>query len=103
MYRRKLASFRPPRIKGDDRRLTPQQIAPYNVDLFASYFTYAYHALYQVCVVDARDLIPNWMLVICMDIQSRDINRTFDFAFVVAEGLHNSLCDFMTKKSSIFR
>lgn len=48
----------------------------------------------QVCATDAHRIIPKWMLVLCMDIQNRDINRPFDYATLVIEGLHNALYQF---------
>lgn len=103
IYKRKLASFRAPHIKGDDRKLTPQKTSPYNTYLFINYFVDTYYALCQVCVADARNLISNWMLMICMDIQSKDINRPCNYASLVTEGLHNALCDFKMGKSIVFR
>lgn len=36
LYKRKLASFRPPHIKGDDRKLTSKKTSSYNIDLFVN-------------------------------------------------------------------
>lgn len=103
LYREKLASFRPKGTKRYERKLTYRQVAPYNIDLFARYFIDTYYAMCQVCVADAGSMIPNWMLVLCIDILDKDINRHFDYASLVAEGLHNALCNFKMGKSSNFK
>lgn len=101
IYKKKLVQFLHPRFKGEERQLISKKTTSYSVDLFAGYFVD--HALYQVCVVNARDLIPTLMLMVCMDIQNMDINKPFDYASVVAESLHNALSDFKIGKSNIVR
>lgn len=103
LYIGNLTSFKIVEIKGDERKLTPQQTTPYSTDLFDGYFIDTYYALCQVCAKDARDLIPNCMLVICMDIRRRDINRPFYFDSLVAVGLHNALYGLKDVKSSSFK
>lgn len=103
LYRRRLAYFRPQKVNGDDRKLTPYHFSPYSTNLFVKYFTDTYHSLCQVCAEDANDMIPNRMLVICMDIKNRYINRPFDYASLVVEGLHNALFEFKAKKSINFK
>lgn len=93
LYRDKILAFRPIHLKRDERTLTSKDVAPCNINLFVGYFRHTYYVLCQIYGVDAQSMIPNQMLVLCMDIQNRDINKPFNYANILAEGLHKSLCD----------
>lgn len=69
LYRDNLAYFKSKGLTTDKRQLTSKQVALYNVNLFLGYFKDTYYALCQIlCLVDARNMIRNWMLVLCVEI-----------------------------------
>lgn len=54
LYRRNFFAFRSTHLERDKKYLTPRDIAPYNIDLFARPFKDTYHAPCQVYGVDAQ-------------------------------------------------
>lgn len=68
LYRSRVLIFKPKHLIRYEKNLTPKDQPPYYVDLFADYFKDTYFSLCQVYGLDLKLFIPNWTLMLCMDI-----------------------------------
>lgn len=103
IYRSRVPAFRPTHLIRDEKALTLMDQPPYSIYLFVSYLNDTYFSLCQVLGLDAKLIIPNWMLVLCMDIQRGDHDRDFDCESLLSNKLHDTICQFRVGPSMHFK
>lgn len=86
-----LPCFRPRGSRRELQRFGKGDLETFAYDIVDPYFQKTYFSLLQIFGMDSKIHIPITLMVLAVDIQSRDVNRPYDFVRYATNQLHKSL------------